>query len=106
MNFEYKTEITLKVKVEIKGFKPSREAPACSNPSSPLYSDFGDDAVVEDYKISAIIPEDVFINDKWQSVEKEVQLSEEIETSIFDSDLFYQEIVQYGDDLWYEINNC
>ena len=39
------------LKVKVRGYRPSRPAPACSNPDSPLYSDPGDDAEISDYDV-------------------------------------------------------
>jgi hypothetical protein len=44
--------------VQVKNFTPERPAPACSNPSSPLYSDSGDSAEFEDLIINMIIVAD------------------------------------------------
>ena len=52
MDLEFTIEKTdFDIEVEVKGYVPPRPAPACSNPSSPLFSDSGDDAEYE--KLSA-----------------------------------------------------
>ena len=45
-----KEELTADVTLEITGYTPSRPAPACSNPSSPIFSDDGDPAEFEEIK--------------------------------------------------------
>ena len=38
-------------RIEIRGFNPGRPAPVCSNPDSPLFSDMGDDADIDEIEI-------------------------------------------------------
>jgi len=47
MEFKKKFSIEIGLLVEITHYLPERQAPACSNPSSPAYSDPGDDAELE-----------------------------------------------------------
>ncbi|HUU86385.1 MAG TPA: hypothetical protein VMX17_01360 [Candidatus Glassbacteria bacterium] len=47
MEFKKKFNIEIGLLVEITYYLPDRPAPACSNPSSPAYSDPGDDAELE-----------------------------------------------------------
>ena len=49
MNFNFDIDVELTVKVE--SYRPARPAPACSNPSDPRYSDPGDDAEFEDFRV-------------------------------------------------------
>jgi len=48
----YEMEIAVNV-----DYTPARPAPACGNPSSPRYSDPGDDEVIEINDISAVLGE-------------------------------------------------
>jgi hypothetical protein len=41
--------------IQVKDFTPERPAPACSNPSSPAYSDCGDSAEFGDYFVHMMI---------------------------------------------------
>ena len=43
-------EFKASVLTTIEGYTPSRPAPACSNPSSPIFSDDGDPAEFEEIK--------------------------------------------------------
>ena len=47
MEFKKKFNIEIELRVEITHYSEERPAPACSNPSSPAYSDPGDDAELE-----------------------------------------------------------
>ena len=46
-SFKKDYEIKLSLHINVTHYKPGREAPACSNPSSPLFSDPGDDEEFE-----------------------------------------------------------
>jgi hypothetical protein len=37
------------VLIQVKGFTPTRPAPPCNNPDSPLFSDCGDDPEFDEY---------------------------------------------------------
>jgi len=41
--------------VDVDGYRPGRPAPVCSNPSSPAYSDPGDNPEFDDYKLTVSI---------------------------------------------------
>lgn len=42
-NFEFKQYVDIEMKIKVLGYKKSRPAPVCSNPSDPSFSDPGDD---------------------------------------------------------------
>ena len=46
------TYFDIPLEVKVTGYKPSRPAPACSNPSSPKFSDSGDDC---EYEIDFVV---------------------------------------------------
>jgi len=65
MNFEFKEKMELEFKIKVSGYKKGRPAPACSNPSSPLYSDSGDDPEWRDNEFYLIInDQEVKIHDE------------------------------------------
>jgi hypothetical protein len=43
MNLEFSQHVELEFKIKVSGYVKGRPAPACSDPSSPSYSDPGDD---------------------------------------------------------------
>lgn len=67
--------------IEITHYKPGRPAPACSNPSSPAYSDPGDDVEVEfkmflmddDGEIIREINDDEMDYDQWLKIWERVE---------------------------------
>lgn len=59
-NFEFIIEKEFKnsyveIFINVKNYIPTRPAPICSNPSSPAFSDCGDDPEFEDYTANILI---------------------------------------------------
>jgi len=52
---DFEMEITIPVYIHLHNFMPSRPAPTCSNPDSPLYSDSGNGSEYEDISIGAYV---------------------------------------------------
>jgi hypothetical protein len=55
MNFEFKTDVNVDIKVCVNGFTAGRPAPICSNPSNYQYSDPGDPAEFDNVELFFIV---------------------------------------------------
>ena len=80
-----KTEFTAQGTLELEGYVPSRPAPACSNPSSPLFSDPGDAADYERAEAVIIVGnrEIILTEDQAEAIYEALELS--IERDFIDS---------------------
>ena len=78
--------------IEVDGFTPSRPAPVCNNPSSPLFSDCGDDPDFEEYRVYAILNDD--------GEETFTELSDDMLSEI-EEDII-ERIFEFGDEEYYK----
>lgn len=44
LNFDFDTKLEFDIHVDVEGYTPERQTPACSDPDSTAYSDSGDPA--------------------------------------------------------------
>ena len=68
------TEGELDIELEVEGYRMGRDAPVCSNPDSPRYSDCGDDAdwdyvnvYIGQINITSELPKD-YLDDKVEMI--------------------------------------
>jgi hypothetical protein len=96
--FDVEKEITFRLKV--KGFTPSRPAPACSNHDSPAFSDCGDDADFEDVAPFIVVKAKAWntVDGRMQyvEIEKAIPIPDEIWLAIQDD--FFPDIDAAGED--------
>ena len=103
MSIEFTTEIelTIKLSVDVIDFLPARQAPACSNPDSPHYSDPGDDCEFDIKEISliSVISQTPFIKKGKSNVNIDpIKFPESFWLSEY-ADKINEEIEKYGEEL-------
>lgn len=84
IDFTYNTEVTLEVRIRVDCFTPGYPAPACSNPSSPAFSDPGDDPEYESAQVVVVQKYSVYENGERVEKERELEISPELQDLILE----------------------
>ena len=83
--FQFEKELDFFIIIEVHGYKPSRPAPVCSNPSHFNYADPGDDAEWDEVKFY------------YMDGQVKVQIKDEFFCSYLE-DLLIDEIIAIGEE--------